>query len=115
MRNKINEEMDKMDNKTYTFGDAIELAKKGYKIARKGWNGKGMYVYLVKGRTVPSEDWKANTPAQELAPDEVITGEVTLLDHFDMFTVNSEGRRARLCGWLASQTDMLSDDWIVVD
>lgn len=109
------EETEKMETKTYTFGDAIELAKQGHKIARKGWNGKGMYVYLVKGRTVPADDWKANTPAQELTGKEVVAGEVTLLDHFDMYTTNSEGRRARLCGWLASQTDMLSDDWIVVD
>lgn len=37
------------------FGDAIEAMKKGKKVARRGWNGNGMFVYLVNGSTVNGE------------------------------------------------------------
>ena len=96
------------------FGEALEALKEGKKIARKGWNGKGMYLYLVKGRKIPAKDWEDRTEAQALTDHERLTGEVELLPHIDMYTVNRDGRRARLCGWLASQTDMLGDDWEIV-
>jgi hypothetical protein len=38
-----------------------------------------------------------------------------ILPHIDMWTVNADGRRAMLPGWVASQTDMLADDWTIVD
>lgn len=37
--------------------------------------------------------------------------ECEILPHFDMFTVNADGRRAMLCGWAASQTDIIANDW----
>lgn len=97
------------------FGEAQEALKRGCKISRMGWNGKGMYLYLVDGRKVPTDQWVTRTDAQAPTEKEIEQGYVELLPHIDMYTTNSEGRRARLCGWLASQTDMLSDDWIVVD
>lgn len=97
------------------FGDALKALKQDKKVARRGWNGRGMYLYLTDGRTIPSKDWIERTPAQELTDHEKITGDVEILPHIDMYTVNRDGRRARLCGWMASQTDMLSDDWEIVD
>lgn len=92
-----------------TFGLALEALKRGHKVARKGWNGKGMWLVLVPGRT--------NVKVQEGTPYGNVLSPSTaieILPHIDMWTTNSEGRRAMLPGWLASQTDMLSSDWEVV-
>lgn len=90
------------------FGLAIEALKRGAKVARKGWNGKGMWLVLVPG-----------TPVIHPAPDtpygKAGVTECEILPHIDMWTTNAHGRRAMLPGWLASQTDMLSDDWMIVE
>lgn len=91
-----------------TFGDAIEAAKRGCKIAREGWNGKGMFVIYVPGHK--SIRPVAGTPYS----DHGITEDIEILPHFDMYTVNAHGRRAMLPGWLASQTDMDQRDWCIV-
>jgi len=92
------------------FGDAIAALKAGYRVARKGWNGKGMWLVLVPG--TPEVFLRAGSPYQKALPDSTVC---EILPHIDMWTTNSEGRRAMLCGWLASQTDMLSDDWGIVE
>ena len=82
-----------------TFGHAIEAAKKGMKIARRGWNGKNMFVFLREGRQITGVD--ASTP---------MGGDFESLGHFCMRTVDG-----KCCvGWLASQTDMLAEDWMIV-
>lgn len=90
------------------FGQAIEALKAGKKVSRAGWNGKGMWLILVPGTkavefTEGSPYYKAGLQSGEILP------------HIDMYTTNSEGRRAMLPGWLASQTDMLSEDWVIVE
>ena len=92
------------------FGEAIEKALEGKKIARHGWNGKGMYVYMTKGRLVPTDEWEAGMPSQELTEVEKEKGYVNILPHLDMKTAQD----TRIIGWSASQTDMLADDWYVV-
>lgn len=86
------------------FGEAIEALKKGYKVARAGWNGKNMWLILVPGsigvRPV------AGTPYSKAG----ITQEVNIESHIDMFTAQGNMQP----GWLASQTDMLAEDWQVV-
>lgn len=83
------------------FGLAIEALKKGLRVSRAGWNGKGMYLALVSGGVT-------NHPLVEAGAD------VEALPSIGMWTVNAHGRKAFLNGWLASQTDMLSDDWLIV-
>ena len=91
-----------------TFGLAIEALKKGLRVAREGWNGKGMWLVLVPG--TPDAVLREGTPyAKALGMTSC-----EILPHIDMWTVNAEGRRAMLPGWVASQTDMLADDWMVV-
>lgn len=70
-----------------SFGLAIEAMKKGWRVARTGWNGKGMYVYLI--------------PEHGVNP--------VCLPYIAMKTVNGD-----IVPWLASQTDMLVDDWFIV-
>ncbi len=77
------------------FGHAIEAAKLGKKIARKGWNGKDMFVVYME-------------PLQLK-----FIGEDTPLDcqpYFAMFNAQKQW----IPGWLASQSDMLADDWMIV-
>ena len=90
------------------FGQAIDALKSGQKVARAGWNGRGMWLILVPG--APKAQLKDGTPYKAALGQD----ECEILPHIDMWTVNASGRQAMLPGWLASQTDMLSDDWQVV-
>lgn len=91
-----------------TFGDAIVALKQGARVARSGWNGKGMWLVLVPG--TKDAQLREGTPYREALGQE----SCEILPHIDMWTINAEGRRAMLPGWVASQTDMLSEDWMIV-
>jgi hypothetical protein len=93
------------------FGQAIEILKSGGKVSRNGWNGKGMYLFLLPAATVKTE-WCRDPHLKELA--EANGGEIECIGSIRMYTHNSTGRYAVLTGWLASQTDMLSEDWVQV-
>ena len=90
-----------------TFGLAIEAAKLGKKIARKGWNGKGMWITYSPGSVVPADRFWAQRN-KEYA--EQTGGCASVLPCLTMKTATGE----ILMGWLASQSDMLSDDWEIV-
>ncbi|ELX7502046.1 DUF2829 domain-containing protein [Vibrio fluvialis] len=87
------------------FGHAIEMMKLGKKVARSGWNGKGMWLILVPGTN--SVRPVAGTPYSKAG----ITQETDINPHIDMFTADGKMQP----GWLASQTDMLAEDWLVVE
>ena len=89
------------------FSDALEECIKGKCISRTDWNGKNQYVYYVKPHKVPVNEWVGDVP---LTDHERLVGYVDIQGHFDM--VNAQG--LRIIGWLASQTDMASDKWIIV-
>jgi hypothetical protein len=87
-----------------TFGLAIEAMKTGHSVARAGWNGKGMFLYLVgSGRYPPS------TPAGQAIAAEQPDGLVPYLPYIAMKTVQGD-----VVPWLASQTDILAEDWSIV-
>lgn len=92
-----------------SFGLAVEALKLGTRVARAGWNGKGMWLVLVPG--TPKAQLREGTPYRNALGLE----ECEILPHIDMWTTNADGRRAMLPGWLASQTDMLADDWQLID
>ncbi len=79
------------------FGKAIESLKEGKKVARKGWNGKGIFIELQ----VPDEHSKMTHP-------------YIYIDTTGLKTNNPNAPKS-LVPWLASQTDMLAEDWIIVD
>lgn len=91
------------------FGLAIEALKKGLRVARAGWNGKGMWLSLScdGSRDVAAENFWSPHNAQ-LAREN--GGKATVLPSITMKTATGE----ILMGWLASQTDMLADDWQVI-
>jgi hypothetical protein len=96
------------------FGDAIAALKSGKKVAREGWNGKGMFLVLAGGYTVPKDALRPNSPIDAAFLEVRGLEAMEILPHIDMWTVNAQGRQAYLPGWLASQSDMLSDDWQLV-
>lgn len=85
-----------------SFGDTIKMLEVGLKVARAGWNGKDMFLFLVPGST-----FTVNRP-----PLLGIYPEGTKIDyrpHIDMRTATGE-----IVPWIASQSDILSKDWVVV-
>ena len=93
-----------------SFGEAIAALKIGMKVSRAGWNGKGMWLVLVPGQKDVA--LRAGTPYEKALGD---VPPIEILPHIDMWTINASGRRAMLPGWLASQSDMLADDWEIVE
>lgn len=91
-----------------SFSAAVHLMKKGHKLARAGWNGKGMWVIYVPG--TKKAELREGTPYAKHLKRKT----VEILPHFDMWTINAKGRRAMLPGWLASQSDIDATDWCVV-
>ena len=92
------------------FGQAIEEVKAGNRIARKGWNGKGMFLFLLPAGTVPTK--AIYDPALRAVIESEVGGETfEALGSIRMFTADKK----ILTGWLASQTDILSEDWQILD
>lgn len=82
------------------FGQAIDLSKAGKKIARQGWNGKAQYVELATNISYVN------------SKDEVINVQHDAIGNKAFAFVGTSGVQI---GWLASQADMLADDWNVVE
>ena len=89
------------------FGEAIEALKEGKKVARKGWNGKGMYIFLTPESHVPFRKLKEHMQMHLI---DYPSGRVPINAHIDMKAADG----TIVIGWLASQTDILSEDWEVV-
>lgn len=85
-----------------TFGQAIEALKVGKKVARTGWNGKGMFLYLVPAASYPAQTGAAKGYWGENAM-------VPYGAYIAMKTVQEN-----VVPWLASQTDVLAEDWTVI-
>ena len=94
-----------------TFGHAIEALKKGLKVARAGWNGKGMWLMMINGsnpRFTPGSQYAE--ALGEFGDSAGNVEQIPINPHIDMFTAD----QCMQPGWLASQTDMLADDWCIV-
>ena len=90
------------------FGEAIEAMKNGKMVTRSGWNGKGMYLWLLPAARVKAE-WCKEPHLKALAEEN--GGEVECLASIRMKTADNKV----LTGWLASQTDILSEDWEIYE
>ena len=89
-------------NRNLNFGHAISAMKDGLKVCREGWNGKGMFLYYVPGNAYP--------PVTEIAKQAFGGNDVPYGAYIAMKTA-----QGNVIPWLASQTDMLSDDWCIID
>ena len=87
---------------TFSFSCALELLKNGSRVAREGWNNKGMFVLLIKGNAVTES-------INACYGDSNSKINVLVLDALYIYTATKE-----LVPWFASQTDLLADDWQIV-
>jgi len=84
------------------FGDALVVIESGGKVCREGWNGKEMFIFLVPGST-----FKVNrAPLLGIYPEGTV---INYRSHIDMRTANGD-----IVPWVASQSDILAKDWLVV-
>lgn len=88
------------DDELMDFGEAIECMKEGYKVARQGWNGKNQYIELAIAISYVNTD------------GEIINCEHEAIGNKAIAFVGTSGVQM---GWLASQADMLAEDWVLVD
>ena len=93
------------------FGKAIESLKDGKKVCREGWNGKGVFIYLVKGSTVLVSLLRGSAKEAALFSGKTELSNQVICDHIDMKAADG----TIVVGWLASQTDMLAEDWMIVE
>lgn len=92
-------EVKELNIQTFTFGEAISNLKRGKRVARKGWNGKGQYIELAQKISYTNSKNEVINPNHENIGNKAIA------------FVGTSGVQL---GWLASQADMLADDWTVV-
>ena len=85
---------------TFSFGDAIKYLKRGMKVARKGWNGKKQYIQLATGISYRTAD------------DKIVNCNHEAIGNMAIAFVGTSGVQM---GWLASQADMLAEDWIFAE
>jgi hypothetical protein len=85
------------------FGGAIEALKDGKIVARKGWNGKGMWLVLVTSS--PKITTTEGSPYHSAG-----VLKTTIDAHIDMYTAGGTMQP----GWLASQADILAEDWSIL-
>lgn len=93
-----------MSVRALDFGQALFLLKSGSKVARAGWNGKGMWLTLSPGGIVPADKfWAPNN--REFAMSRA-SESAEVLPYITMKTADD-----KIVPWLASQTDVLAEDW----
>lgn len=85
---------------TFSFGEAIKYLKRGMKVARKGWNGKKQYIQLATGISYKTAD------------GDIVNCEHDAIGNMAIAFVGTSGVQM---GWLASQADMLAEDWVFAD
>ena len=86
---------DYVEETCFSFGEAIKYLKQGMKVARKGWNGKEMYLFLADGKDLTFL---------------FSVGNLKCISSVCLKTAQNN-----ICvGWVASQADMLAEDWVFV-
>ena len=88
---------------TMSFSGALAMLKGGIKVARIGWNGKGMFLFMVDG----SQFAVNRAPLNEIYPEGTV---IDYRPHIDMKTADGQ-----IVPWVASQSDLLVDDWTTVE
>lgn len=84
------------------FGDAIAALKRGKKVARPGWNGKGMYLYFVPANSYPAQTDIAKAEFGDMVP-------------YGAYIAIKTVQGTVEAGWKPSSMDMLAEDWEILD
>ena len=91
-----------MDNQNISFGNAIEALKAGQRVARSGWDGKGMFLILIK--------YSSSIDAEKHPHYHLHNVDYKGVSWLGMKTADD-----MFVPWLASQTDILAEDWVVLE
>ncbi len=99
--------------KNLSYGQAIEALKQSKRVSREGWNGKGMFVFQRPGDSLAKDfiSKVKSLPETVKVFLEDQDRDIEFLPYLCMWSATGEV----VNGWLASQTDMLSDDWCILD
>lgn len=120
-------ECELLGEETGTFGQALESLKRGHLVTRKGWNGKGMFIFMrpadelhvgfvakdIKSLPQKVKDYyyqdcvDENDNPIELEKDDTVK--------FTAYICMKAADGTIVNGWLASQTDMLANDWMIFE
>lgn len=92
-----------MENQNLNFGQAIEAAKAGKRVARTGWNGSGMFAYIV-----PAASYPAQTNAAKAH-----FGENALVPYRAYWALKTA--QEDIATWTPSGSDTLAEDWVILD
>lgn len=103
------------ETKKMTFGDAIEYLKKGFLVSRTGWNGKKMYLFMRPEDTLPLDVIVRAKSLPDSFKTKVLVNPNTTEVKFGAYICMKCADGSICNGWLASQTDMLSEDWCIVN
>lgn len=87
------------------FGSALSELKVGSRVARAGWNGKGMFLFYMPGYPAGVPANVATSRAMGIPQGT----QIVVLPYIAMRTVDGS-----IVPWLASQTDILANDWVIV-
>lgn len=100
------------------FGQAIEALKEGKMVRRSGWNGKGMFLFIRPEFVCDLDAFKRIVSVPDNAKELIVASTYDVASptfkftgHISMFAAD----KSIVNGWLASQTDMLSNDWEIVN
>jgi hypothetical protein len=85
------------------FSEALHLIKEGKLLSRKGWNGKGIFVFLVEGSTFNVN----RKPLLGIFPEGT---EIIYRPHIDIKNVDGA-----IATWIPSISDLMADDWLMVE
>lgn len=91
---------------TFTFSEALKYIKRGLKVTRKSWNGKGQYVFLAKDLefTTQADLSEFNPSGTEECTEE------NAVEVYDCLVIRTSDKKLQV-GWLATQSDLLAEDW----
>ncbi|CAM1341772.1 DUF2829 domain-containing protein [Tenacibaculum aestuarii] len=113
-------------NQLVSFGKAIDALKLGKRVARKGWNGKGMFIFMQVPSSVSMEIVSKMTSLPQSVKDEFTRRhedknwlEAVHQSSFDSISYQNQLAMVypnnKIYGWVASPSDVLESDWIILD
>lgn len=102
-----------------TFGEAIKALHEGKRVQRKGWNGKGLFIFMQVPSSVPADIVPKMTSLPQSVKDEfkrrfngpdMTDGTIKYQNQLAMVYPDNN-----IYGWVASPSDVLENDWIILD
>jgi hypothetical protein len=102
-----------------SFGEAIKALKEGKRVARQGWNGKGLFIFMQVPSQVPQEIVPKMTSLPQSVKDEferrfggraMTDGTIKYQNQIAMVYPDNN-----IYGWVASPSDVLEEDWVILD